>query len=168
MEKKENMEKKKNTKNANNTGKIEITDKQKNMIKILIGLIGIFIIVALVVTLTGNRYSPSEEVVALIEESPESLVGFRSALGAFEASGGNGNEIILTTEVENYVSYAERAAAYGRTMADVIDDVLHEGEAFFVERANNLRDEMGVEYVRLTIVYRGNNREITRASFYSE
>ena len=148
--------------------KTENKNKRKMIIEILIGVIGIFAVVVIAVMLTGNRYSPSSEVVALIEESPESLVGFRSALGTFDASGGNGNEIILTTEVENYESYSERAAAYGRTMADVIDDVLQEGEAFFVDRANDLRNEMGVEYVRLTIVYRGNGREITRASFYSE
>ena len=149
------------------TQKKQTLNKRNVLIALLTLLIGVLMVIV-VMRFTGTRYNPSPEVVNLIEESPDSLVVFRSALGAFDAVGGNGNEIILTTEVENYDAYAERAANYGRTMADVIDQVLEEGEDFFVARANELRHEMGVDYVRLTIVYRGNGREITRASFYSQ
>ena len=111
---------------------------------------------------------PNPEIEIFLAGNPESLVAFRSVLGQFEAEAGHGNEIILITEVDDYDALRERAESYGTSMGAIIDDVLEEGTTFFTQHANQLRDEIALDELRLTIRYVGDGDDITSASFDSE
>jgi len=134
------------------------------LLSIVLGLA--FLTVVLIVSDIGSSQNP--EIEAFLEGRPASLIPFRSILGEFEAEAGIGNEIILTAEVDDYEVLSERAESFGTSMSVFIDDVLEDGTSFFVERANELRDEIELDGLRLTIIYVGGGNEITRGSFDSE
>jgi len=114
-----------------------------------------------------SRTNSSPEIILFLEDDSTSLTPFRSILGSFEAEGGNGNEIVLITEIDDYAAQRELIEAQGITVADFIDNVLEDGSSFFIDQATELRNEIELDYLRLTIIYMGDGEEITRASFYS-